>query len=825
MIFNLIVTLSLIFFSLFSQEVNLRNIKISNQTLSQVKKVVDSLGLTDRVVYRVKTVSDTGDAIKVVSPSEGPHYPVKTLKPSETLQIFLKLPKNKLAPFISKYNELSEKTGEIQVDEIQVDIEGTTLLCSLNLLEKYLPESKEIGIQNLGIESLTLPELEKVLDSFGISNFCLIVKKITKEDEEIRVVSKDPYYPKDTLKKGEVLSIYLELPKSRLGIFFDEYKKLSPGEQTFSEWVKAEIEGKTLLCPLKLLNKYLPKSPEKVISDSLKIFYLFLFLTFFAGLVLILIIVRFPKKLGASLSKALWGEKPREEKEWKEIKGFQDIQETIGRHQDFIRKGCEKVGGNWEKFEQTLENQILSIFERKASKISEQILKSKELEKMIKDKIEEIRKEEPKIPQKSLTEAYNQALLSRDKALQEEFVKKWQVKRAFPEGERAYKGIAATQDFEYRFREDPSGTFFIVEESGRHFALPDFKTDIFLTATVLNAYNADWDELQTSKEWYIIYPTEVERIGEGLWRLTKMGRIGSKISPEDRLRKIMEKIEKNKDEIDSLRDEIKKIEKISYSLKGKLEETPSKEAKEISSDEIKNWIRNILKEEFTLEIKRMVETEIQKVKEGGVKIEEASFINLIETVERMKEDINSLKESIEKISSEMKSMPKGVEEESIKKLVEEKIAAFEQRVKQELSKETAKEFIKKEEPTLTREEDKEKPTLEMIQYNDCLQKTEREQKEFLEINKAIEVTKEKGSDYYIPQKNGPLILIQSPSLLPDEFFVFPNFTSEPDDVVSIYNLPKKGLKKGKWKIKKPAIAKKISENKWEISRKGEIIER
>jgi len=33
------------------------------------------------------------------------------------------------------------------------------------------------------------------------------------------------------------------------------------------------------------------------------------------------------------------------------------------------------------------------------------------------------------------------------------------------------------------------------------------------------------------------------------------------------------------------------------------------------------------------------------------------------------------------------------------------------------------------------------------------------------------------------------------------------------------------LKKGKWEIKKPAIAKKISENKWEIRRKGEIIER
>ena len=78
---------------------------------------------------------------------------------------------------------------------------------------------------------------------------------------------------------------------------------------------------------------------------------------------------------------------------------------------------------------------------------------------------------------------------------------------------------------------------------------------------------------------------------------------------------------------------------------------------------------------------------------------------------------------------------------------------------------------------------------------------------------------------YLLQKNGPLFLISSPSLSANEYFAFPNFKSEPDDVVSTFDVERKGLKKGEWKIKKPAVVKGISKDKWELVVKGEIIER
>ncbi|MCM8798813.1 MAG: hypothetical protein NC821_05055, partial [Candidatus Omnitrophica bacterium] len=561
-----------------TEPISLQRIPFSNRALSDLDHILDSVGIDrNRVIYKVKSISDTGDVIKVVPARQGPHYPTNELRSKDQLTIFLSVPKSELSPFIEAYQREKEKSS----GEIEARIEGKNILCPRDLLIPYISqETKEdtgtVNLSNLDIREYPLRKLDSILDSCKIFNRKLVVRKIMKKEDEIRVVSKNPYSPKeDEMRRNETLTIYLLLPESKLRPFLEGYENIPPEMQGSTKEIKAEVENETLYCPIKLLKPYLPKSSEERIEGYIgKFLFILLFLGGLVVLSLVAMLILLPKNLGSAISKAFWGEekeKKKEEGEEREIKGLEGIQRQLGLLRDFVKVGAQKVGEKWEKFPQEIESVLSSKRDGIIKETTKQVLENESLLERIREMIKEEKRKEPpiEVTQIPLLEAYNRTLQSKDKTLQEEFIKSRDAVRVSPEGERAEKGYLAPKDADYLFRKDPNGTFLIIEERGDFFAFPDFNTDITTSSAVISAFNINVAELADSKNWGVISPAKAEKIEGGLWRLIKMGEIGrTQISPEERvIKKINEIEEKFTKEVEIIKNEIDLLEKRKEEIK------------------------------------------------------------------------------------------------------------------------------------------------------------------------------------------------------------------------------------------------------------------
>ena len=113
--------------------------------------------------------------------------------------------------------------------------------------------------------------------------------------------------------------------------------------------------------------------------------------------------------------------------------------------------------------------------------------------------------------------------------------------------------------------------------------------------------------------------------------------------------------------------------------------------------------------------------------------------------------------------------------------------------------------------------------LEIIEYNKYLTEPRAAQNDFLKRKNGIRVEKEVGNRL-VKQADGSLVLISSPSLSFDEFFIFPAFNSEIKKLTDIFDIKGQLDLQKPWRIKRAGICRQVAnQEEWEIIKKGEII--